>query len=105
MLVMVLTPRHLAHQVGGSVKCDSSSTIVGATHLITGASGATPDDGIRFPSEFSVAIDAHTLGQVLRFRSLAYIIDYHNELRLLQRTTLLVFLNIEIIHKHTELPL
>jgi hypothetical protein len=85
MLVMVLTPRQLVHQVGGSVKCDSSSTIVGATRLITGASGIALDDGIRFPSEFSVAIGAYALGQVLRFGSLAYITDCHNELRLLQR--------------------
>ena len=51
MLVIVLTPRQLERQVGGSVKCDSSSTVAGATRLVTGASGTAPDGGVRFPGE------------------------------------------------------
>jgi hypothetical protein len=39
MLVTVLTPRQLVRQVGGNVKCDSDSMVVGATRLVAGASG------------------------------------------------------------------
>jgi hypothetical protein len=46
MLVMVLTLRQLTRQVGGSVKCDSGSTVDGATRLIVGASGAASDSGV-----------------------------------------------------------
>ena len=80
MLVMVLTPRQLAHQVGGSVMCDSGSMVVGTTCLISGVSGATLDSGVRFPGEFSITAGAFALGQVLNFGSLAYIADYYGEL-------------------------
>jgi hypothetical protein len=77
MLVMVLTPR----QVGGSVKCDSGSTVAGATRLVAGASSVAPNGGIRFPGELSVTTGDFAPGQVLSFGSLAYIADSHGELR------------------------
>jgi hypothetical protein len=74
MLAVVPTPRQLACQVGGSVKCDSGFTVAGA-------SGATPDDGVRFPGEFSIMAGAFAPGQVLNFGSLAYVADCYGELR------------------------
>jgi hypothetical protein len=62
MLVAVSTLRQLARPVGGSVKCDSGSTVTGATCLIVKASGAALDGGIRFPDEFSVMVGAFALG-------------------------------------------
>ena len=64
MFVTVPTLRQLARQVGGSVKCDLGSTVAGATRLIVGASGATPDGGVRFLGEFFIMADTFTLGQV-----------------------------------------
>ena len=58
MLAMVSTLRQLVRQVGGSVKCDSGSMVVGATRLIAGASGTAPDGGIRFPGEFFITAGA-----------------------------------------------
>ena len=62
MLPTVLTPRQLARQVGGSIKCDSGSTVAGTTRLITEASGTTLDGGVRFPSKFSIVTGTYTLG-------------------------------------------
>jgi hypothetical protein len=80
MLVAVSTLRQLARPVGGNVKCDSSSTVAGATRLIVRASSATPDGGVPFPDEFSVMAGAFALGQVLNFGSLAYIANCYGEL-------------------------
>ena len=88
MLAAVLTPRQLARQEGGSVKCDSGSTMAGATRLIAGASGATPDGGVRFPGEFSIMVSAFALGQVLNFGSLAYIAYCYGEFHPLGRAAL-----------------
>jgi hypothetical protein len=55
--------------------------MAGATRLVTGASGAAPDGGVRFPGEFSVVAGAFAIGQVLNFGSLAYIADCYDELR------------------------
>jgi hypothetical protein len=85
---MVLTPQQLARQVGGSVKCDSGSTVAGATRLIAGANGTTPDGGVCFPSEFFITVGAFTLGQVRNFWSLAYVADYYGELRPLEGAAL-----------------
>jgi hypothetical protein len=81
MLTAILTPQQLARQVGGSVKCDSNSTVAGPTRLITGASSVATDSGVRFPGESSVAVGAFALVQVLNFGSLAYIADFYSELR------------------------
>jgi hypothetical protein len=62
MLAVVLTPQQLPCQVGGSVKCDSSSTVAGATRHIAGVSGVAPDGGIRFPDELSVITGDFSLG-------------------------------------------
>ena len=75
MLAVVLTLQQLAHQVGGSVKCDSDSTAARATRLIARASGTTPNGGVCFPGEFFIIAVAFSLGQDLNFGSLAYIID------------------------------
>ena len=80
MLAVVSTPRQLARQVGDSVKCDSGSTVVGATRLITRASGTAPNGGVCFPGEFSVVAGTFAPGQVLNFGSLAYIADCYGEL-------------------------
>ena len=61
--------------------------MAGATRLVTGASGATPDGGVRFPNEFSVAVGAFALGEVLNFGSLAYIADCYGELHPLHGAT------------------
>jgi hypothetical protein len=63
ILTVVLTSRQLAHQVGGNVKCDLGCTVAGATHLIIGASGTTPDGSVRFHGEFFITADAFALGQ------------------------------------------
>jgi hypothetical protein len=76
MLAVVLTPRQLVCQVGGSVKCDSGSTVARATCLIAEASGAALDGLVRFPSEFFITASAIAPGQVLNFWSLAFIADY-----------------------------
>jgi hypothetical protein len=62
MLVVVSTPQQLARQVGGSIKCDSGSTVAGATRLITRAGGTALDGGVRFPSELSVLAGAFAPG-------------------------------------------
>jgi hypothetical protein len=49
-------------QVGGSVKCDSGSTVAGATRLVAEASGTALDDGVRFPSEFFITAGTNALG-------------------------------------------
>ena len=64
----------------GSVKCDSGAMVAGATCLITGASGTTPDCGVCFPCVFFITTDAFAPGQVLNFGSLAYVTDYYTEL-------------------------
>ena len=78
---MVPTTQQLARQVGGSVKCDSGSTVAGATRLVTGASGTALDGGVCFPGEFSIVAGAFAPGQVLNFGSLAYVTDCYSELR------------------------
>jgi hypothetical protein len=83
MLAVVSTPQQLARQVGGSVKCDSGSTVAEATRLIVRASGTTLDCGVCFPSESFIATSAYASSQVLRFGSLVYIADCHDELCLL----------------------
>ena len=88
MLTLVSTLRQLARQVGGSVKCNSDSTVAGAMRLIAGASGTAPNGSVRFLDEFSVAVGAFALGQVLNFGSLAYVADRHNELCPLNGATL-----------------
>ena len=67
ILVAVSTPLQLVRQVGGSVKCDSGSTVPEASCLIVGASGTAPDGtapdgGVRFPSEFFITADAFAPG-------------------------------------------
>jgi hypothetical protein len=62
MLAAVLTPRQLARQVGERIKCDSGSTVAGATRLVAGTSGATLDGGIHFPIKFFVMADAFAPG-------------------------------------------
>jgi hypothetical protein len=59
--------------------------VVGATRLVTGASGATPNGDVYFPDEFFVTASAFALGQVHNFGSLVYIADYYGDLRLLHR--------------------
>ena len=83
MLAVVLTLRQLACQVGERIKCDSSSTVAGATRLVTGASGTALDGGVRFPDEFFITASAFALGQVLNFGSLAYVADCYSKLHLL----------------------
>jgi hypothetical protein len=61
--------RQLARQVGGSVKCNSSSMVVGATRLVAKASGTALDDNVCFLGEFSITADAFAAGQVLNFGS------------------------------------
>ena len=61
--------------------------VAGATRLVAGASGTTPDGSVRFPGEFSVLADAFAPGQVLNFGSLAYIVDCYDELRPLHGAT------------------
>ena len=84
---MVWTPRQLARQVGGSVKCNFGSMMVGDTCLVTEASGTAPDSGVRFLGEFSIMVGAFALGQVLNFGSQAYVVDYYGELCLLHGAT------------------
>ena len=85
MLATVLTPRQLARQVWGSVKCDSGSMVAGATCLAAGASGTAPDRVVRFPSEFFITAGAFVLGQVLNIGSLTYVTDCYGELHPLNR--------------------
>ena len=59
--------------------------MAGATRLVAGASGTTPNGGVCFPGEFFIIADAFTLGQVLNFWSLAYITDCYGELCSLHR--------------------
>ena len=87
MLAVVMTPRQLACQVGGSIKCDSGSMVAGATRLVARASGTASDSSVRFPSEFFIMAGTFTLGQVLNFGSLAYVVDCYGELRLLHGAT------------------
>jgi hypothetical protein len=84
ILVTVLTPRQLACQVGGSVKCDCGSTVARATRLIPRVSGTTLDGCVCFLGEFSITASTFALGQVLNFGSLVYIVDCYSELRPLQ---------------------
>ena len=67
-------------QVGGNVKCDSSSIVAGDTCLITRASGTALDGDVRFPDKFSITPGAFALGEVLNFGSLACITDCYGEL-------------------------
>jgi hypothetical protein len=83
MLAAVLTPRQLARQVGGNVKCDSGPMVARATRLVTRASCTTIDDSVCFPGEFSVVAGAFALGQVLNFGTLAYVADFYSKLHLL----------------------
>jgi hypothetical protein len=53
--------------------------VAGATRLVAGASGVTPDGGVRFPGKFFVMAGAFTLGQVLNFGSLAYVDDRYGK--------------------------
>ena len=53
--------------------------MAGATLLIAGASGTTPNSGVRFLCEFFIIVDAFALGQVLNFRILAYVADCYGE--------------------------
>ena len=87
MLAIVSTLRQLAHQVGGSVKCDLGSTVAGATCLIAGASNIALDGGVCFPSKFFIIADAFALGQVLNFGSLAYVAHCYGELHPLHGAT------------------
>lgn len=87
MLVAVLTPRQLARQVGERIKCDSYSTVAGATCLVTGASGAALDGGVRFPGEFSVMADAFATGQVINFGTMFYVADCYGDLNPLKEAT------------------
>ena len=52
-----------------------------ATCLITRASGAALDGGVRFLGEFFVMAGAFALGQVLNFGSLAYVADCYGVTR------------------------
>jgi hypothetical protein len=54
-----------------------------ATYPVAGASGTILDDGVRFPSEFSVTADTFAPSEVLNFGTLAYIADCYGELCLL----------------------
>ena len=62
MLAVVPTPGQLARQVGGSVKCDSGSTMAGATRLIAKASGTTLYGGVCISGEFFIIAGAFALG-------------------------------------------
>jgi hypothetical protein len=62
--------------------------VVGATHLVAGASGTTLDGSVCFPSEFFIIVGAFTPGHVLNFGSLAYIADCYGELCPLDRAAL-----------------
>ena len=55
--------------------------MAGATCLVAGASGTTPDGGVRFPDKFSVVAGTFAPSQVLSFGSLAYITDCYGEPR------------------------
>ena len=55
--------------------------MAGATRLIVGASGTTPDGGVCFPDKFFIIASAFARGQVLIFGSLAYVTDCYNEFR------------------------
>jgi hypothetical protein len=87
MLAAVLTPQQLAHLVRGSVKCDSSSTVVGATRLVARAGGTALDSGVRFSNELSITTSAFALSQVLNFGTLAYVADCYGELHPLHGAT------------------
>jgi hypothetical protein len=71
MHAAVSTPRQLARQIGGSVKCDCGSTVAEATRLVAGASGATLDGGIRFPGTISVTVGASTDAEAPHAKGLA----------------------------------
>jgi hypothetical protein len=51
-----------------------------ATYLAARAGGAALDSGVRFPSKFSIIADGFAPYQVLNFRSLANVTDYHGKL-------------------------
>jgi hypothetical protein len=88
MLIMVSSPRQLAHLAGECVKCDSGSTVVRATRLIAGGGCVAPDGGARLPGEFSVTTNAFALGRVLHFGSLAYVTDGYGKLHPLKEVVL-----------------
>ena len=79
MLATVLTPRQLARQVGGSIKCDSSSMVVGATCLVARASSTTLDSGVHFPGK-SIIAGAFTLNLAFNIGNLGYVTDYYDKL-------------------------
>ena len=62
--------------------------MAGATRLVAGASGTTPNGGVCFPGEFFIIAVAFSLGQDLNFGRLAYIADCYGELRPLDEATL-----------------
>ena len=59
------------------------------TGLVTEASGTTLDNGVRFPGEFFIIVDASALGLVLNFESLAYVADCYGKLHSLDGTALM----------------
>jgi hypothetical protein len=71
MLAAVSTLRQLAHQVWGSVKCNSGSTVAGATCLIAGASGVAPAGGICFPGKISIVTGALSDVEALHRKGIA----------------------------------
>jgi hypothetical protein len=87
MLAMIPTLRQLVCQVGGGVKCDTGSTMAGATRLVARARGTILDGSVHFLGEFSAMAGAFTLGLVLNFGSLAYVPDYYDERRPLHVAT------------------
>jgi hypothetical protein len=62
--------------------------VVETTRLVVGASGASPNGDICFPSEFSITASTFALGQVLNFRSQAYVTDCNGELHQLKEAML-----------------
>lgn len=62
--------------------------VAGATRHFNGASHAVLDGGVRFPSEFFVTVDAFAPGQVLNFKTLAYVANCYSELCPLKEVTL-----------------
>jgi hypothetical protein len=55
-----------------------------ATCLIAKSKQHCPDGSIHFPDEFSITVGTFALGQVLNFRSLAYVTDCYDKLHLLK---------------------
>jgi hypothetical protein len=55
----------------GSVKCDSSSMMAGATRLIAKASGIALDGDVRFPSKISIVAGALSIAEAPHAKGLA----------------------------------